>query len=55
MKLLEYCDDYGEFHQNDWDGAEGVIFRSKKYDPRNQGEKLASPSLILDAYKNESM
>lgn len=51
VKLLEYCDEEGNFHQNYWDGAGGVIFRSKKYDPRNQGEKLVFPSLIIDALK----
>ncbi|MFP7254707.1 SAM-dependent methyltransferase [Terribacillus goriensis] len=51
VKLLEYCDEEGNFHQNTWDGADGVIFRSKKYDPRNQGEKIVFPSLIIDAIK----
>ncbi|MFS0659882.1 SAM-dependent methyltransferase [Niallia alba] len=50
-KLLEYCDEKGIFHENDWDGEDGVIFRSKKYDPRNKGEKLLFPSLIIDAIK----
>ncbi|PFA63102.1 SAM-dependent methyltransferase [Bacillus sp. AFS015802] len=52
VKLLEYFDEKGQFHENGWEGTDGVIFRSKKYDPRNQGEKLAAPSLILDACKN---
>lgn len=51
VKLLEYCDEEGNFHQNSWEGADGVIFRSKKYDPRNQGENLVAPSLIVDAIK----
>lgn len=51
VKLLEYCDEEGNFYQNQWDGADGVIFRSKKYDPRNQGEDLVFPSLIIDALK----
>lgn len=51
VKLLEYFDEQGIFIQNDWDGNEGVIFRSKKYDPRNQGDKLIFPSLIVDAVK----
>lgn len=29
VKLLEYCDEEGNFHYNEWDGADGVIFRSK--------------------------
>jgi predicted SAM-dependent methyltransferase len=51
INLLEYCDEEGNFHHNEWDGADGVIFRSIKYDPRNQGEKPVFPSLILDAFK----
>lgn len=52
VKLLEYCDEKGNFHQNYWDGVDGVIFRSKNYDPRNQGDQLVSPSLIIDAIKS---
>lgn len=51
VKLLEYCDAGGKFHQNPWDGIDGVIFRSKKYDLRNHGEQLVFPSLIVDAIK----
>ncbi|WP_417897811.1 SAM-dependent methyltransferase [Bacillus haimaensis] len=51
VKLLEYCDEHGNFHFHDWDGKDGVIFRSKKYDPRNQGESVVFPSLIVDAIK----
>lgn len=49
--LLEYCDEEGNFHEHKWNGEDGVIFRSKKYDPRNQGERLGFPSLIIDAVK----
>ncbi|MCU9613120.1 SAM-dependent methyltransferase [Caldibacillus lycopersici] len=51
VEFLEYCDEEGDFHQNNWDGADGVIFRSKKFDPRNQGDNLVFPSLIIDAWK----
>jgi predicted SAM-dependent methyltransferase len=51
ISKLEYCDEEGHFHTLDWSGEDGVIFRSKKYDPRNQGEKLVFPSLIVDAVK----
>ncbi|KKI92882.1 putative SAM-dependent methyltransferase [Bacillus sp. SA1-12] len=51
VTLLEYFDKKGQFHVHDWDGKDGVIFRSKKFDPRNQGEKLVFPSLIVDAIK----
>jgi predicted SAM-dependent methyltransferase/protein-tyrosine-phosphatase len=50
VHLLEYCDEEGSFHFLDWKGEEGIIFRSKKYDPRNQDE-LVFPSLIVDAIK----
>ncbi|TCP29388.1 putative SAM-dependent methyltransferase [Scopulibacillus darangshiensis] len=53
VRLLEYFDEDGQFRCNDWNGADGVIFRSKKFDPRNQGGKLQFPSLILDAIKTE--
>ncbi|MBN8192932.1 SAM-dependent methyltransferase [Bacillus sp. NTK074B] len=51
VSLLEYFDEEGHLHDNGWDGADGVIFRSKKYDPRNHGERLVAPSLIIDAFK----
>ncbi|MGM7723690.1 class I SAM-dependent methyltransferase [Metabacillus sp. Hm71] len=51
VNLLEYFDETSHFHINEWNGEEGVIFRSKKFDPRNQGDKLVFPSLILDAIK----
>jgi predicted SAM-dependent methyltransferase len=50
VNLLEYCDEGGNFHFNDWNPEDGVIFRSKKFDPRNQ-DRLRFPSLILDAIK----
>lgn len=52
-KLLEYYDEDGEFHREEWDGNQGVIFRSKKYDPRNQGEQMVFASLIVDAIKTK--
>ena len=51
VKLLEYCDEDGQFHASEWDEAKGVIFRSKKVDPRNR-EILTFPSLMVDAVKN---
>jgi predicted SAM-dependent methyltransferase len=49
--LLEYCDENGQFYYNEWDANDGVIFRSKRYDSRNKGDKLGFPSLIVDAIK----
>ncbi|KGA96472.1 hypothetical protein AJ85_11335 [Alkalihalobacillus alcalophilus ATCC 27647 = CGMCC 1.3604] len=51
VNLLEYFDEEGQFHESKWSGSDGVIFRSKKFDPRNQGERLVFPSLIIDAIK----
>ena len=51
VKSLEYFDEEGQFHANSWYGKDGVIFRFKQFDPRNQGEELAFPSLIIDAVK----
>ena len=52
LELLEYCDEKGRFHYNEWDEKDGLIFRSKKFDPRNQGDSLVFPSLIIDAVKH---
>jgi predicted SAM-dependent methyltransferase len=51
VTLLEYCDEAGNFHFKEWDAEDGVIFRSKMFDPRNQGDKLLFPSLIIDGIK----
>ncbi|MBY0148478.1 SAM-dependent methyltransferase [Neobacillus niacini] len=50
VNLLEYCDEEGNFHFKEWNPEDGVIFRSKKFDPRNR-EQMRAPSLILDAIK----
>ncbi len=54
VKLLEYFDENGIFQETEWKGEEGIIFHSKKYDPRNR-ETIAAPSLIIDAIKEESL
>lgn len=51
VRLLEYFDGNGAFHLQDWHGEKGVIFRSKKYDSRNQGDEIVFASLIVDAIK----
>lgn len=50
VELIEFCDESGKFHFRDWDGKDGVIFRSKQFDPRNQRE-ITCPSVIVDAWK----
>ena len=51
VDLLEYCDETGRFHYNHWDAGKGKIYRSLRFDHRNQAGELASVSLILDAIK----
>jgi predicted SAM-dependent methyltransferase len=49
--LLEYCDENGEFHYNDWDKKQGFIYRSIRFDQRNKNGKLGFVSLVVDAKK----
>jgi predicted SAM-dependent methyltransferase len=51
VDLLEYCDRRGRFHYNQWDISQGKIYRSLRFDHRNQDGELNSVSLILDAFK----
>ena len=51
VHTLEYFDETGQFHYNDWNPSDGMIQRSKRYDSRNSGGKLARTSIILDAVK----
>ncbi|MGD6966563.1 class I SAM-dependent methyltransferase [Rossellomorea vietnamensis] len=51
VKLLEFCDEQGIFHYNEWDEKQGFIYRSKRFDHRNQEGKLVFASLIVDAIK----
>jgi predicted SAM-dependent methyltransferase len=51
VDLLEYCDDTGRFHYNQWSFAEGKIYRSLLSDHRNKDGHLGFVSLVLDAKK----
>lgn len=51
VNLLEYCDDQGRFHYNQWSADDGPIYRSLLLDHRNQADAIRSVSLILDAKK----
>jgi predicted SAM-dependent methyltransferase len=51
VSLLEYCDEAGKFHYNDWDENQGFIYRSKRFDQRNKNGELGFVSLIVDAIK----
>jgi predicted SAM-dependent methyltransferase len=50
-KLLEYWNEKGEFNFQEWSLEDGHIFRSKRYDKRNQDGSLNYTSLIIDAIK----
>lgn len=49
--LLEYYDENGNFHYNEWAPEMGMISRSRRFDPRNQGGEFLYSSLIVDAIK----
>jgi predicted SAM-dependent methyltransferase len=49
--LLEYWDENGDFHFQDWSSADGHVRRSRRYDPRNQNRPLVYTSLIADAIR----
>lgn len=51
VSLLEYCDEKGEFHYNEWDENQGFIYRSKRFDHRNKDGNLGFVSLIVDVIK----
>jgi predicted SAM-dependent methyltransferase len=51
VDLLEYCDENGRFHFHQWDVSKGKIYRSLRFDHRNQTGELHFVSLILDAIK----
>lgn len=51
VELLEYWDEDGRFHSQDWNPEKGFIYRSKRYDHRNQNGNLGFTSLIVDAVK----
>lgn len=53
VRLLEYCDENGKFHYNDWNEKDGFIYRSKRFDHRNRDNQLGFVSLVVDAMKNE--
>jgi predicted SAM-dependent methyltransferase len=51
VDLLEYFDAGGQFHFTDWDPADGMIHRSRRFDERNRDGRLGYTSLIVDARK----
>ena len=51
VNLLEYFDEYGRFHAENWKPEDGMIRRSKRFDKRNTDGVLNYTSLIIDAVK----
>lgn len=51
VDLLEYCDEQGRFHYNQWSFTQGKIYRSLLSDHRNKNGELGCVSLIIDAKK----
>lgn len=51
VNLLEYFDETGQFHFQEWPENSGVIKRSSRFDARNKDGKLNYTSLIVDAIK----
>jgi predicted SAM-dependent methyltransferase len=51
VRLYEYFDEEGKFHYLDWDSADGMVQRSKRFDSRNSTGNLAYTSIVLDAIK----
>jgi len=50
-ELLEYWDETGKFHFQDWSNDGGKVNRSRRFDSRNINGKLNYTSLIIDAIK----
>lgn len=51
VDLLEYCDEKGRFHFNDWKKEDGHIERSFRYSSENSLDNINMLSIIIDAYK----
>lgn len=51
VRLLEWFDEQGKFHHEDWDVADGFIMRSTRFDQRNGQSPTTYTSLIIDAIK----
>ena len=51
VHLLEWWDEAGNFSTHSWDERDGFIYRSARFDHRNQHGILGFTSLIIDAIK----
>jgi len=51
VRLLEWWDEHGKFHAEPWHERDGFVYRSLRFDQRNENGSLVFTSLILDAVK----
>jgi predicted SAM-dependent methyltransferase len=51
VELYEYYDEAGTFHCLDFDVSKGKIWRSRRFDHRNQNGALGFASIVLDAVR----
>ena len=51
VQMLEWWDERGVFHAEEWDEREGFVYRSARFDHRNRDGALGFTSLIIDAIK----
>jgi len=51
VRLLEWFDEQGNFHHEDWNAVDGFVMRSTRFDQRNKDKPTAYTSLIIDASK----
>jgi predicted SAM-dependent methyltransferase len=52
VHLLEYWDETGAFHADEWSSEDGQVLRTKRYDPRNTDGELRYTSLLVDGIKS---
>lgn len=52
VKTLEYFDSAGEFHWVDWEPNDGLVRRSRRFDPRNKEGELVYTSIVVDAFRS---
>lgn len=53
--FLEYYDENGIFHFNEWNPDDGMIVRSVRFDERNQAGEIKYTSIIVDAWKKDDI
>lgn len=51
VELLEWFDERGQFNAREWDIADGMVYRSQRFDERNAVVPTKYTSLIVDARK----